>query len=111
LLPRPARDLEHLVERRLRAARGEVEVLRAALGVEARRDGDRLDERRLPAPVLADEERHLRVQRERPELADRGDREGIRVPARDLARVERDLEQEAALAGGTLLLPRHGERL
>ncbi len=56
------------VEFRLRAARSEVEVAAAALGVEAGGDGDGLDEGGLAAPVFADEERHLRVELERLEL-------------------------------------------
>jgi hypothetical protein len=46
-----------LVELGFRIAASEVEVRAPAFGVEARRNGDRLDERRLAAAILADEER------------------------------------------------------
>ena len=53
------------MELRVRRPRREVELLDVRpppSGVQLRRDGERLDERRLAASVLADEERHARVQ-------------------------------------------------
>jgi hypothetical protein len=46
-------------------ARGEVEILGPAFRVESRGDGDRFDESRLPASVLAHQECHLGVELER----------------------------------------------
>ncbi len=72
---------ERLVEPRVRRARRELERLHpsAALGVQLARDGDRLDERRLAAAVVADEERDARVELERrvDEAADRRDLERV----------------------------------
>ena len=48
----------------------EVEVDRAAFGVEAGRHGDTFHERRLPAAVLADEDRHPGIQGKRVYIAE-----------------------------------------
>ncbi len=58
---------------------GELVCPAAALGIELRRDGERLDERRLAASVFADEERHARVERDPLDLRER--RELVRVIA------------------------------
>jgi hypothetical protein len=65
----------------VRRPRGERELIRAAaaLSIQLRRDGERLDERRLAASVLPDEKRHTRVQLDSVDLGER--RKLIRVVA------------------------------
>jgi hypothetical protein len=50
-------------------------------GVELARDGERLDQRRLAAAVVADEERHVRIELDRRvgEAGDRGDVDDVAV--------------------------------
>src|SRR5262245_4182325 len=48
------RQSDRAVQLRLRAAGGEMKVLAATFGIEARRHGNRLDQGRLPGTVLAD---------------------------------------------------------
>lgn len=79
----PAHRPHEFVQARLRTPRTEPEVLRAALRVEAREDRDRFDQRGLSRPVLADEERDLRIERELVEGPDRRNRERIRARVRD----------------------------
>jgi len=68
----------------VRNPRAEAEVLRAAFRVEAPRDGDRLEERRLARAVLADEERDLRMQREHIEVPHRRQGKGIVIEGGNL---------------------------
>ena len=89
-------------EVRLGSAGREVEVARSALGVEAGRDRDRLDERRLAAAVLADEEGDARIEIERALLFERTDgRDGERVPMAVRVPLGADLDgaQERFVAG------------
>jgi hypothetical protein len=62
----------------------EVVVSAASLRVVAGGDGDRLDERRLPRAVLADEKCHLRVEGQLVEAANDRKVERVDVEARDL---------------------------
>src|SRR5438552_2095235 len=66
-----------LVQARLGVSRAEVEVLRAALGVESGEDCDRFDQRRFARAILADEERDLGIELELVESLDGRDRERI----------------------------------
>ena len=71
--PQPsAHRANELVQRRVRRARGEVEVARATLGVEAPGHRQRLDERRFARAVLTDEEGDLGMQLEPVEPAQHG---------------------------------------
>src|SRR4051812_43324866 len=78
----------------MRSARRHVDVPAATFGVQARRDGDRFDERGLAAAVVTDEERDRWVQRQLGERADRGDREGIARCVRAILALEHDRAHE-----------------
>src|SRR5690349_16955405 len=70
-------------QRRLGLAGGEPEVGRTTLRVEPGGHRDRLDQRGLAGAVVADEERHARVELEPPERAQAGDdRQRERVAGR-----------------------------
>src|SRR6266550_2913106 len=86
--------------------RAEVEIGRASFRIEPRRDCQSLDQRGLPATVLADEDRHPRVERQRLDVADRGQLERVAAPLRER---DRDLERPEVDAGSRLLL-RHAPR-
>ena len=55
-------DLQVLAQDRLRPPRPEPEVLAPAFSIESHGDRDRFDQCRLAAAVLADQERHFRMQ-------------------------------------------------
>ena len=60
-----------LVEGGVRGPGGEVEVPAAAFGVQADGDGEGFQQGRFAGPVLADQERDLRVERERSDCGGR----------------------------------------
>lgn len=72
-------EVEHLVEPEVGRAGGEGEVAAAPFRVQAVGGRDRLGKRRLPGPVLTDEEAHPGVEGERVEIPDRREVEGISV--------------------------------
>ena len=86
-----------LVEHRVRRACGYGHVTAAALGVEARGYGDRLDQSRLAAAVVAGEQRHVRVELELVELPDRGNRERIDLEVVDLVPLQDDRTDKGLL--------------
>src|SRR6202042_2283077 len=67
----------------------------ATFGVEARGDGDRLQQRALPASVLANQKRQPRIELQLVELGDRGDVERILAEVGDLVPLEADRTNEA----------------
>lgn len=68
----------------LRGARGEIEILAAAFGVEARGHGDGFHQGGLAGAVFADQKRHAWIQHERLlQRRHRGQREWIPVERRD----------------------------
>jgi hypothetical protein len=82
---RAAHEREQIAERRHGLlARREVEVRRPALGVETGRDRDPLDQRRLAAAVLPDDERDPRIERQIVEGADGRQRPGPDLRIGDL---------------------------
>jgi len=72
------------VEFGMRAPGFKTKVLAAALGVEAERHGNRLQERRFAASVLPDKERHLGMEVDTVERPKRRQAERIAVERRDL---------------------------
>jgi hypothetical protein len=79
-----------LVEGRVRRSRLDGHVARSALGVEAKRDGDRFHERRFAAPVFPGEECHVWAEVELYKIANRGNRERIGVGRPDLVALQDD---------------------
>src|SRR5207244_203711 len=80
-----------------------------ALGVEAGGYGDRLDQRRLAAAVLARQQRHVGVEVEVSQLPDRGNRERIHGEVVDLAPLQEDRADKGAVTG--LHQASHGSRM
>jgi hypothetical protein len=66
-------ELDATMQSRVRLPCGEAELVRtaAALGIQPERDRERLEQRRLPAAVLADEEGDLRIELDPLDLAQR----------------------------------------
>src|SRR5262249_47406925 len=74
---RIAREPQVPVQLGLGPPRREREVLRAALRVEASRDRDRLDQRRLAGSVVADQECHFWIELDSAQMSDRRYRERV----------------------------------
>jgi hypothetical protein len=99
LPPGSASQPQGAPERGLARARREAERAGAALRVEPERDGDALDQRRLPRPVLPDEERDARAegQPRAAQAVDDGQVERMALPGGLL--VEGDVAQEPGGSG------------
>ena len=98
------------MQRRVRGACREGEVAAAAFGIEADRDGDRLDQRGLAAPVLAGKQRQPGVELEFGQSPDRGNRERIGIEVFDLVTHQHDgtderIDHEAESRTTRRLLP------
>ena len=99
---------ETAVERRLGAPGREVEIDGAAFGVEARRDGQRLENGGLPGAVLPDEVGDGR-EAEPVEPLHRRQREGIGVRVLDALTNEDDAPDEGSVESLALVVVHHGK--
>lgn len=99
-LRHPASDTEGFVQRRHGLNRAELDVFRTAFWPETKGNGNGLQHRRFARAVLANEERHVRMEGDVLQLADGGDVEGIRIEVEVSVRTEGGVKKVGSDATG-----------